>query len=99
MAKSACKAPRSLMCVKLYALNQTNTVQAKFQRSQVLLYLLNVNMSHEDPECNVHVQVVRTQHTQAFPHTFLGIKNKFRRVSKNQTEFSFFHVERIRKRK
>ena len=87
------------MCVKSYALNQTKTVQAKFQRSEVLLYLLNVNMSHEDPECNIHVQVVHTQHTQVFPNIFIGIENKSRRLSENQTEFSFFHVEGIRKRK
>ena len=30
----------SLMCVKSYALNQTKTVQAKFQRSEVLLLIL-----------------------------------------------------------
>lgn len=90
------EAMHSLVCVKSYALNQTKTVWATFQRSEVLLYLLNVNMSYEDPECNVHVQVV---HTQVFPHTFIGIKNKSRRLSENQTDFSFFHVEGIRKRK
>lgn len=42
--------------------------------------------------------MVHTQHTQVFPHIFMGIKNKFWRFSENQTETSFFRAEGMRKR-